>query len=317
MAEKRYYDYVFTYFLPNDEKVFNIPIDEESKINMINKKLCDFFNNDKLFKYVIFQLEKCPDTARLHFQGYFYFNNARSFNATKTLLTDNGFNAMHIEVRSNKSTIQESSDYCQKEDSRYITDFLPNGLLNVFGGLPSLDEINQGKRTDLEAFIKRINDGLTYNELLLEFPTYSIKYEKFYYKMRKQYLEKLYMTSKRKMNNELYLEYTYSDDILDYVYATYGYDNVYRLPSYNKYAFDDYNEQKIIVLDNYDEQFKDNFLLKLLSGNPLYLGARYENKVACFDKVIVITRLSEGSFQFDNHIFGLKNYFNKIEVCPF
>lgn len=316
MSKDRKYDYCFTYFLPDDSNVLGLEIDEETKIKMIYNKLSQLLSDDKIFKYSIFQLEKCPETERLHFQGYFYFINARSFSACKKLLGSNGFNSAHIENRKAEKII-EAVDYCKKIDSRYMPDYMPNGLSFEFGVIPSLDEINQGKRTDLEAFIDRINDGANYDELLLEFPSYVVRYDKLFLKLRKKYLERKYMTIKRKMENVLYYEYSNSDEILDYIYATYGYDNVYRLPNYSRFAFDDYNEQEIIVLDNYDSQFIDNFLLKLLSGNPLYLGARYENKVACFTKVIIITKLQKDSFRFNNHIFRLRDYFSKIEGCAF
>ena len=165
MKNMRKRDYCFTLNLPKSDNVFGLDINEKDIINSIYNKLVSFFNDEKLFKYVIFQLEIGEETQHLHYQGYFYFNNPRTFTATKKLLTKNGFNSMHIEYRQAPDII-EAVDYCRKEETRFKADYLPNGLNYEFGVIPSLEEENQGRRTDLELFIDKINDGATYDELL-------------------------------------------------------------------------------------------------------------------------------------------------------
>lgn len=312
MATKRR-DYVFTFNLPKNDNVLGIEIDEIQIAKSIYNKLSEFFSDEKLFKFVIFQLERGEENERLHFQGYFYFHNPRLFSSTKKLLVNNGFQSMHIEERYKNSSIENAVDYCRKEETRFISSELPDGLIFTFGSLPSLEDETQGKRSDLEFFIDRINSGATYDELLDEFPNYMIRYEKLYDRLNKKRLEKIYHNKVRKMKNELYYLSLDHDSVLTEIYIQYGFNNVYRLPSYNRFAFDDYNNQEVIVLDNYSTQFDDGFLSKLLSGFPLYLGARYDNKVACFNKVIIITSLDYISFSNLNHIIDCNKCFKVIK----
>lgn len=64
-------------------------------------------------KYIIYQLEECPDTKRHHLQGYVEFTNSIRLNRIKELLGDP---AIHIERR--KGNRDQARDYCRKEDTR-------------------------------------------------------------------------------------------------------------------------------------------------------------------------------------------------------
>lgn len=312
-SDPRFYSYSFTYFLKYEPlEIFVDLNDEEVSINFELKKLNMFFEERKnIFKFVSYQLEKCPNTGKLHVQGFLYLFNAKSFASVKKMFKID-YNSMHLE--SNRGSIQECYDYTRKLDSRYLPNYASEGILYEMGALPSLSEVNQqGQRTDLEDFLDAIYDGTSYDDLLLNFPTMMIKYEKFYEKHRKRYLEKIYMTKYRTMKNELYLGVIDMDSKIQDIYDKYGFENVYRLPSYNKYAFDDYEQQEVVLLDNYKEQFYDMFLSRLLSGAPLYLGARYESKVAAFTKVIVLTEYDKSIFSVENRIVDLKQLFYKIK----
>lgn len=63
--------------------------------------------------YVSYQLEMCPDTDRLHFQGYLECIGKKSFSQ---LAAVNGFSGAHFEVR--RGTQAQAISYTQKEDTR-------------------------------------------------------------------------------------------------------------------------------------------------------------------------------------------------------
>lgn len=62
-----------------------------SKTEPINERI--FENN--IFKYVIYQLERCPTTGRLHWQGFMDLYKPIKFTYLKRLLDDN---TIHFEV---------------------------------------------------------------------------------------------------------------------------------------------------------------------------------------------------------------------------
>lgn len=66
------------------------------------------------FRYCVYQAEKCPETQRVHLQGYIEFNKALSFGQVKGLFNDP---AIHLEGR--RGTREEARAYCMKNESRY------------------------------------------------------------------------------------------------------------------------------------------------------------------------------------------------------
>lgn len=76
-----------------------------------------------------------------------------------------------------------------------------------------------------------------------------------------------------------------------YVYKKYGFENVYRVTNYNRNMFDNYKGQQVLVFDEFNSQLKIEEILNYLDIYPLWLPCRYNNKVACFDKIFLISNL--------------------------
>lgn len=97
-------------------------------------------------KYLVYQLETCPETKQIHVQGYVEFS-------AKQQLTLEGIKclferlSMHIEQR--KGTAAEAAAYCKKDDTR-----VP-GVPYVERGTIS----QQGRRSDLEGYAARVAAG--------------------------------------------------------------------------------------------------------------------------------------------------------------
>jgi len=62
----------------------------------------------------VYQAEKCPETERVHLQGYIEFNKAVHFHTCKDLFGDPG---IHLEPR--KGTREEARRYYMKPETRY------------------------------------------------------------------------------------------------------------------------------------------------------------------------------------------------------
>ncbi len=93
-------------------------------------------------KYGICQLERCPRTQRLHFQGYVEFSNACRMNMLTRALP-----GIHVEPR--EGSRQQAIDYCKKEDTR-VSGPYEFGDINV---------PNAGHRTDIDALRDAITSG--------------------------------------------------------------------------------------------------------------------------------------------------------------
>lgn len=68
--------------------------------------------HDAIMRYMIYQRECCPESKRLHWQGYVEMMAPMKFAGVKKLMGDK----CHIEKR--KGTRDEAKAYCSKEDSR-------------------------------------------------------------------------------------------------------------------------------------------------------------------------------------------------------
>ena len=76
-----------------------------------------------------------------------------------------------------------------------------------------------------------------------------------------------------------------------FVMETYGYENVFRVTDYT-HAWDTYEGQDIVVLEEYASSFQIQKLLNYLDGYPLKLEARYSDKTACYTKLYIISNIS-------------------------
>lgn len=107
----------------------------------------------KDWSYMIYQKEKCPETGRLHYQGYVIFKNHKRKSTIKRM--DPKF---HFEQR--KATHTEAKTYSDKTDSYVEGPW-------TFGDDTGVPE-TAGARSDILAVKKEIDQGKKVKELVLE-----------------------------------------------------------------------------------------------------------------------------------------------------
>lgn len=104
-----------------------------------------FENSEKLpYKFLISQIEKCPDTGRLHEQGYVVLKYRLPLDGMKKMMP-----TTHFEYR--KGTHSQAKAYCSKEESRVSPP-------NEYGSDDGVPE-RAGDRTDLNKVKKLLDDG--------------------------------------------------------------------------------------------------------------------------------------------------------------
>jgi len=116
----------------------------------------------KFVKYAIWQLEKCPDTDRLHLQGYAEFSKVFTLPGAKKVFHPLYRRTVHLEKR--RGTADDACRYCSKEDSR------------VQGPFAYGQRAVRGQRSDLSDVLGAINRGADYEEICLTFPDQAAKY---------------------------------------------------------------------------------------------------------------------------------------------
>lgn len=113
------------------------------------------------FDYLVYQLEKAPETGNCHYQGYVCLKKIMKLQTLANLLLK-----AHVEPR--KGNHAEAKKYCMKDETRLAGPF-------EFG---SDAEIPQGKgeRTDLKQIYELVQTGANYKDIVESFPSEFIKF---------------------------------------------------------------------------------------------------------------------------------------------
>lgn len=239
----RYRNWIFTANFDDDGKPPS-PWPPDMKVNNI--------------RYIIYQTEK---VSRLHYQGLIIFKHPRRFSSVKTVLGE----TVHFEVM--KGTLKQAIRYCTKKKTRIEPPV-------EFGDPPK-----QGLRQDLITFVETVdNDNLSYDDAFFLFPEIFSRYPR--------YVEKLFQIRYKRQANDFYRYNT--EERLKRVIIYYGeagsgktsrvfkkhdLNNIYTLTfgdgSSKSLWFDDYQGEKILLIDDFYGQIKYSYLLRLLDIYPM------------------------------------------------
>lgn len=108
------------------------------------------------YSYIIIGEETCPETKKVHWQGFIHFANARSFSSVQK-----EFHPRHIELC--KGSVKQNITYCSKDNNIILED----------GECP-----NQGKRSDLVEVCDKIKEGIPLAQIIGENTPVCVKYLK-------------------------------------------------------------------------------------------------------------------------------------------
>lgn len=234
-----------------------------------DEEFCSYVENLEHFKYATFQRERGEQTGTEHLQVFLIFTCAKRFSTIKKY-----FPTAHIEkVRGSNS---QARDYCSKSETRVSGPY----HLGTFA--------EERSRTDISNFIEMAQLGASDLELAQLFPKLYLQSINKVQKIRQDYLANEF----RNKNRDIEVTYIYGPPRTGktrYVYDKYGFGKFYHLSNYNNSAFDAYRSEDILVLDEFKSQFKLEFMNRLLDRYPFDLPARFENKVACFTKVYILS----------------------------
>ncbi len=113
----------------------------------INNPEAEVLFDPTIMHYLVYQLE-LSESGTPHFQGYMELKQRQTFAQIKTMLDSP---SAHLEARSRRSTAQQASDYCQKDDT-----YVPGGQRVKHGILKAT---TPGKRNDINEFKDLVMSG--------------------------------------------------------------------------------------------------------------------------------------------------------------
>lgn len=223
-------NYVFTYFkFPEHYKDYLLKLEKIPN-----------------FRYVVAQVEECPETKKNHIQGYIEFSKKIGMKPIRKIMT-----GIHLEIR--RGTRQQARQYCMKLDSRILPPF----------ELGNFMEGGQGKRNDITKLKTLIESGKSLKQIVLEdcsnFQSIRIAEKLFQYN-----------DNPRDHNKPPVVRWYYGatgTGKTKSVYDEFKSENIY--PSFSYRWWDGYTSQKCILIDDMRRDYaKFHILLKLLDRYP-------------------------------------------------
>lgn len=212
-------------------------------------------------RYVIFGKEICPDTGRLHFQGYCEFSDKVSMKNVKQVFNDT---TMHLEPRYGSQ--EQAIKYCQK-DGDYLE-----------WGSPQYS----GKRNDLKDVI---DECKTVGQVMDQYPQIYCAYRN---GLRDIYNAKFMKDLPEFVPIEVfaYIGPTGTGKTRKAIEENAG--KYYKLTnSGSTLWFDGYSGQEVLIIDEFYGWIKWNFLLQMLDGYKLQVPIKGGFACKNWNKVII------------------------------
>jgi len=232
---------------------------------------------DVRVRYIVYQLERAPDTRKLHYQGLVCMKSSCRMSAVKTLITYDP----HVEVC---KSVKGSIDYCKKAESRVEGPW-------EHGEPPA----NQGKRSDLIKVYEDVKSGKSMAAMLEEDPTVA-KWDKHIKVMKFAIMEK---ESDRQANKpEVYVLWGDADTGKTYTAInrlTVGKYYVLNGPSSRggKLWYDGYEGQNTLILDDFSG--KDfcylDILKRILDEYKYSVEIKGGHTWACWHRIIITSNI--------------------------
>lgn len=239
-------------------------------------------------RYASFQLELSP-SGRLHLQAYFEFYDALRISQVKARLNDN---TLHSEKR--KGTREQARDYTMKDDSPWYETNYPEW--NEHGGrIPGTTPVTlgafrskQGQRTDMDQVTDLIKDGASELDLFESCPSQYLKYSTGIRRARALYARK--RCNKYKPIDVHVIYGPTRSGKTRFVYDRHGPQNVY-IPTYsasaNKFWFDGYDGQKVLLINEFYGQARTSVMQELLDHYRIQVETKGGTTVSNWDHIYI------------------------------
>lgn len=217
-----------------------------------------------------------------HTHIYLYSASPIRFSTVK-----NRFSQGHIE--SAYGTSEENRDYILKAgkwEKTHKMETSVKGTFEEYGEIPAKEKMSA--KGELQFIYDMLESGLRTAEILRVFPQ-AMKYLDKIDRARQLLIEEEYRDTWR----ELMVVYIFGKTETGKtrsVMEEYGYGNVFRVTDYT-HPFDSYKNQKTIIFEEFRSSLRIQDMLNYLDGYPCELSARYNNKIACYENVYIISNV--------------------------
>ncbi len=198
----------------------------------------------------------------------------------------NKFPTAHIELA--RGTAVQNRDYVFKEGKWQNNKKHETNLIDTHEEYGELPVERQGARNDLADLYDMIKQGASDYEILDSNPEFFSQIDRME-KVRQTIYQDVYKNEFRHLDVTYIWGETGSGKTRN-VMEQYGYANVYRITNY-AHPFDLYKGQSVIIFEEFRSSLPLSDMLNYLDGYPLALPCRYNDRVACYTTVFIISNI--------------------------
>lgn len=235
-------------------------------------------NDHEHFKYCVYQMEACPDTGSLHYQGYVEFKENKRIKAVKKLFQCPG---MHLEPR--QGTAADARNYCMKADTR----------VEGWGPFEYGKFTGQGARSDLGDMVDKARRGVSSSEICDAHPGSYARYYK-----AVQHIRALAVVDEPKRTKPLEVVLMIGKPGTGKTRAAYDFADgvkkaMWAIPvrAGRSMWFDNYVGQPIVLLDDFSGGMPLDQLLRLIDRYPVQVEVKGGHVYWCPETIIVTTNV--------------------------
>lgn len=229
--------------------------------------------------------DEIAETGTYHTHVFLYTPSPVRFSTIK-----GRFPTAHIEkafgsVQQNKEYVQKSGKWAETEKAETRVP----GSFEEWGEIPTE---GQEKSPQMAQLITDIRGGMTTAEILASAPGFAFRVKDIDM-LRQTLLAERYAAENRVLN-VVYLFGASGTGKTRGIFERHGSRDIYRMTNYRTgrgVSFDGYSGQDVLVFEEFNSQIPIEEMLNYLDVYPLYLPARYADKVACFTKVYITSNI--------------------------
>lgn len=220
---------------------------------------------DEKLTYWVWGEEICPETKKIHWQGFCQFSGTVGLNRIKKAIGDN---SAHVEKM--RGTPKEASDYCKKD-----------GKFEEWGEIR-----NQGQRADLDKLKDEILAGKKVDDLTLENPTAYHQYGRTMNRVEDIAMRRKYRTE---MTEGVWITGDTGVGKSHKAFEGFTPETHYVVNSNDRGWWDGYTQQETVIINDFRGHIPYSELLQMIDKWPYSVPRRGREPIPFTSKKVIIT----------------------------
>lgn len=225
--------------------------------------------------------DEIASTGTPHKHVFIYCPSPVRFSTIK-----NRFPTAHIEKA--YGSVQQNKDYITKSGKWADTEKAETAVEGCFTEWGEIPAENAEKSPEMYRLIQNVREGVSTSDIVSDSPKLAFRVKDIDI-LRQTMLAERYASEMRKLDVS-YIFGASGTGKTRGIFERHAPKNIYRLTNYRTgrgVSFDGYHGQDVLVFEEFSSQIPIEEMLNYLDIYPLFLPARYSDKVACYTTVYI------------------------------